>query len=168
MFSKGTHHASAIAIREVPGAGCRGRHFRLFTGHKVYIVESPMKWLLFLLWWKQPLWIYKPHPHTTILQQTTLNKFCLITENLYNWMDNLWLKVESIVAKWWTGFEQFLLLSLCFPKAVWCKGVIKCLYEGKGKLRHKHAPWGFAFYIHVICTRIWKRLHNRRCVSQTI
>ena len=38
-------------------------------------------------------------PHTTILQQTTLNIFCQKIENLYNWMDNLWLKVENIVAK---------------------------------------------------------------------
>ena len=36
-------------------------------------------------------------PHTTILQQTTLNIFCKKIENLYNWMDNL--KVENIVAK---------------------------------------------------------------------
>ena len=40
-----------------------------------------------------------PFPHTTILQQTTLNIFCQNMENLYNWMDNLWLKVENIVAK---------------------------------------------------------------------
>ena len=34
-------------------------------------------------------------------------------------MDNLWLKVENIVAKGEIAcFEQFLLLSLCFQKAV--------------------------------------------------
>ena len=61
-------------------------------------------------------------PHTTILQQTTLNMFCQKKESLYNWMDNLWLKVENIVSKgeiaW---FEQFLLLSQCFQKAVHMK-----------------------------------------------
>ena len=40
-----------------------------------------------------------PFPHTTILQQTTLNIFCQKIENLYNWMDNLWRKVENIVSK---------------------------------------------------------------------
>ena len=40
-----------------------------------------------------------PFPHTTILQQTTLNVFRQKLENLYNWMDNLWLKVENIVSK---------------------------------------------------------------------
>ena len=29
-------------------------------------------------------------------------------------------------------FEQFYLLSLCFQKAVCCRGVSKRLYEGKG------------------------------------
>ena len=38
-------------------------------------------------------------PHTTILQQTTLNVFCQNIENLHNWMNNLWRKVENIVAK---------------------------------------------------------------------
>ena len=38
-------------------------------------------------------------PHATNLQQTTLNIFCQKIENLYNWMDNLWLKVENIVSK---------------------------------------------------------------------
>ena len=53
-------------------------------------------------------------------------------ENLYNWMDNLWLKVENIVAKGEIArFEQFLLLSLCFQKAVCCRGVRKRLYERK-------------------------------------
>ena len=54
----------------------------------------------------------------TFLQQRTLNIFCQKMENLYNWMDNLWLKVENIVAKGEiVCFEQFLLLSLCFQKA---------------------------------------------------
>ena len=63
-----------------------------------------------------------PFPHTTILQQTTLNSFCQKMENLYNWMDNLWLIVENIVAKGEiAGFQ----------KAVCCRGVRKRLYEGK-------------------------------------
>ena len=49
-----------------------------------------------------------------------------------NWMDNLWLKVENIVAKGEIAcFEQFLLLSLCFQKAFCCRGVRKHLNEGK-------------------------------------
>ena len=48
-------------------------------------------------------------------------------------MDNLRLKVENIVAKGeFARFEQFLLLSLCFQKAVCCRSIIKRLYEGKG------------------------------------
>ena len=63
-----------------------------------------------------------PLPHTTILQQTTSNIFCQKIENLYNWIDNLWLKVENIVSKEEiVRFEQFLLLSLCFQKAVCCR-----------------------------------------------
>ena len=74
-----------------------------------------------------------PFPHTTILQHTTLNIFSQKIENLYNWIDNLWLKVENIVSKGEIPcFEQFLLLSLCFQKAVCCRGVRKCLYVGKG------------------------------------
>ena len=70
--------------------------------------------------------MFNPFPHTTILQQTTLNIFCQNIENLYNWMDNLWLNVENIVAKGEIArFEQFLFLSLCFQKAVCCRGVRK-------------------------------------------
>ena len=73
---------------------------------------------------------FNPFPHTTILQQTTLNVSYQKVENLYNWMDNLWLKVENIVAKGEIArFVQFLLLSLCFQKAVCCRGVRKRLYE---------------------------------------
>ena len=40
-----------------------------------------------------------------------LNIFCQNMEKFYNWMDNLWLKVENIVAKGEIArFEQFLLL----------------------------------------------------------
>ena len=82
------------------------------------------------------IWLHchyiNPFPHTTILQQTTLNIFCQKIENLYNWMDNLWLKVENIVSKGEIArFVQFLLLSLCFQKAVCCRGIRKRLYEGK-------------------------------------
>ena len=63
-------------------------------------------------------------PHTTFLQQTTLNIFCRNIVNLCNWMDNLWLKVENIEAKGEIArFVQFLLLSLCFQKAACCRGV---------------------------------------------
>ena len=59
--------------------------------------------------------------------------FCQKIENLYNWMDNLWLRVENIVAKGEIArFEKFLLLSLCFQKAVCCRGIRKHLFEGKG------------------------------------
>ena len=77
--------------------------------------------------------VFNPFSHTTILQQTTLNIFCQNIENLYNWMDNQRLKLENIVAKGEIArFEQFLLLSLCFQKAVCYRGVRKRLYEGKG------------------------------------
>ena len=74
------------------------------------------------------------HMYTTNMQQTTSNVFCQNIENLFNWMDNLWRKVENIVTKGEiVRFVQFLLLSLCFQKAVRCRGVRKrLLYEGKG------------------------------------
>ena len=72
---------------------------------------------------------FNPFPHTTILQQTTLNIFCQQIENLSNWMDNLWQKVENIVAKGEIAhFVQFILLSLCFQNAVCCSGIRKRLY----------------------------------------
>ena len=62
-----------------------------------------------------------------------LNIFCQKMENLYKWMDNLWLKVENIVVKGEIArFEQFLLLSLCFQKPICCRGLRKRLHEGKG------------------------------------
>ena len=55
-----------------------------------------------------------PFPHTTILQQTTLNIFCQKIENLYNQMDNLLLKVENIVEKREIArFELFFLKKNC-------------------------------------------------------
>ena len=81
---------------------------------------------------------FNTFPHTTILEQTTLNIFCQKKENLYNWMNNLRLKVENIVAKgekvymrervnsWVVGnivvegviyqFEQLFLLPQCCRK----------------------------------------------------
>ena len=48
-------------------------------------------------------------------------------------MDNLCLKVENIVAKGEIACcEHFLLLTLCFQKAVCCRGFRKRLYEGNG------------------------------------
>ena len=77
-----------------------------------------------------------PFPHTTILQQTTLNIFCQNIENLYNWMDNPWLKVEYIVAKGEIArFEQFLLLSL-FSNSRLLQRRQKASIWGKG-LRNK-------------------------------
>ena len=44
-------------------------------------------------------------------------------------MDNISLKVENIVTKGEIArYEQFLLMSLCFQKAVCCRGVRKRLY----------------------------------------
>ena len=83
-----------------------------------------------LLWICWTLERVNPFPHTTILQQRTLNIFYQKIENLFNWMDNLWLKLENIVAKGEIAhFEQFLLLSLCFKKpsaagaSIWGKGL---------------------------------------------
>ena len=83
---------------------------------KYYLKEKPCVWVFI-----------NPFPHTKILQQT-LNIFCQNIENLYNRMDNLWLKVENIVAKGEIArFEQFLLLSLCFQKAV-CSNSSESVY----------------------------------------
>ena len=75
--------------------------------------------------------LFNPFPHTTVLQQTTLNIFCQKMENLYNWMDNLWLKVENIVAKGEIArFEQFLILSLFSKSRLLqrCQKVIRSVY----------------------------------------
>ena len=82
-----------------------------------------------------------PFPHTTILQQTTLNIFCQKLENLCNWMDNLWLKVENIVAKGEIAcFEQFLLLSPCCKKSCLLQRRQKASIWGKG-LSIQILPW---------------------------
>ena len=93
-----------------------------------------------------------PFPHKTILQQMTLNVFCQNIENLHNKMDNLWQKVENIVF-----FVPFLLLSLCFQKAVCCRGVRKRLYERKGLNRIENIVskgakcflWAISTFCHV-------------------
>ena len=74
--------------------------------------------------------VFNHFPNMTILQQTTLNIFCQKIENLHNWMDNLWLKVESIVAKGEIArFEQFLLLSLyMFSKRLSAAEVSESVY----------------------------------------
>ena len=71
-------------------------------------------------------WKFNPFPSYHNLQQTTLNIFCQKLENLYNWMDNLWLKVENIVSKGEIArFVQFFLLSPCFQRiqkaSIWGK-----------------------------------------------
>ena len=85
---------------------------------------------------------YNPLPHTTILQQMTFNIISQKKENLYNWMNKLWLKVENIVTKGEIArFEQLLLLSLCSQKAVFfaplrcfkaLHNLLKFHMEGKG------------------------------------
>ena len=77
--------------------------------------------------------IFNPSTHTTILHQTTLNIFWQKIENLYNWMDNLWLKGENIVAKGEIArFEQFLLLSLMLSKSHLLQRRQKASIWGKG------------------------------------
>ena len=71
--------------------------------------------ILFIYWGFTPLSIIFRNPLTTRPQRIPQ------------------LKVENIVAKGEIArFEQFLLSLLCFQKAVCCRGVRKCLYEGKG------------------------------------
>ena len=55
----------------------------------------------------------------TPLTLSLIRKFC--SRRLWTY-DNIWLKVENIVAKWEIArFVQFLHLSLCFQKAVCCR-----------------------------------------------
>ena len=90
---------------------CRCIKMHLFVG------KWSTKMVAYFLVKGDPFILINPFPHITILQQTTLNIFCQKIENLINWMDNLWLKVENIVAKGEIArFEKFLLLSLCFQK----------------------------------------------------
>ena len=61
--------------------------------------------------------IFNPYPHT-ILQQTTSNIFCQKIKNYFNWIDQLWLKVEKLWQK-----EKGLVLSNFFL----CRYVFKKL-----------------------------------------
>ena len=91
--------------------------------------------------WKRVTWTpyeFNPFPHTTILQQTTLNIFCKTIENLYNWMDNLWLKVTKsgkhcgkrrnclfwAIYSFVTMFSKSRLLQRCQKASIWGKGLI--------------------------------------------
>ena len=47
----------------------------------------------------------------TILQQTTLNVFYQNIENLHNWIDNLWRKVENILYNFFFCYYVFKKLS---------------------------------------------------------
>ena len=83
------------------------------------------------------IWIItglNPFHHTTILQQTTLNVFCQNIENIHNWMDNIWQKVENIVAKgeictfctissFVTMFSKSCLLQRRQKASIWGKGL---------------------------------------------
>ena len=40
------------------------------------------------------VWYYEIYMFWWLMHMTTLNIFCQKIENLYNWMDNLWLKVQ--------------------------------------------------------------------------
>ena len=64
----------------------------------------------------QSIYIFNSFPHKTIMQQTTLNILCQNMENLYNWMDNLWLKVENIVAKGEIVLSNFFFWHHVFKK----------------------------------------------------
>ena len=59
-------------------------------------------------------------------------------ENLHNWMDNLWQKMEKTL---WQKEKlhvlcNFFFCHYVFKKAVCCRGVGKRLYEGMGQRSH--------------------------------
>ena len=92
-----------------------------------------------------------PFPHTKILQQTTLNIYCPKIENLYNWMDNLWLKVGNIVAlgaiaSFVTMFPKCHLPERRQKASIWGKGLMKLFWYIE-----KHGCQGsdLVFFIHV-------------------
>ena len=71
--------------------------------------------------------------------------------------------MENIVAKGEIAcFEQFHLLSLCFQKAVCCRGVRKHLYQVKGKaLLHYvlcNASFALACYMQTNTFNMWFRI----------
>ena len=85
--------------------------------------------------------IVNAFPHTTILQQTTLNVFCQNIENLHNWMVNLWQKVKKhcgkrrnctfcAISSFVTMFSKRRLLQRCQKASIWGKGlIIYCNYN---------------------------------------
>ena len=90
---------------------------------------------------------FNPFPHTTILQQTTLNVFCQNIENLHNWMDNLWQKRGKHCGKrrnctfcaifsFVTMFSKSRLLQRRQKASIWGKGLIHYLVL----LVHIHQP----------------------------
>ena len=86
--------------------------------------------------------IMNPFPHTKNPQQTTFKtsrqKNGIFLFNLFPHIDTFWRLCsrrlfENIVTKEEIArFVQFLLLLLCFQKAVCCRGVRQHLYEGNG------------------------------------
>ena len=100
---------------------CRAVRKRLYEG-KGLVSKLYLEWLVR----KNVRQLFNPfYIQQNILQQMYSNIFCQKIENLYNWMDNLWLKVENIVAnREIARFEQFLF----FLKAVSRRGVRKRLY----------------------------------------
>ena len=94
----------------------------------VFMVDVP-RWL-----WKYGYYQLNPFPHTTILQKTLWTYLVKKQKiSIIEWITVIWLKVENIVTKGEIArFVQFLLLLLCFQKAVCWRGVRKRLYEGKG------------------------------------
>ena len=53
-------------------------------------------------------------------------------ESPFKWKCINWIEWNIVTKGEIARFEQFLLLSPCFQKAVCCRGVIKRLYGGKG------------------------------------
>ena len=79
--------------------------------------------------------LLNPFPHTTNLQQMTLNKS---QKKIHAISINNSSIVENIVANGEIALhEQFLLLQQCFSTVVCCRDVRKRLYVGKGKHHSK-------------------------------
>ena len=85
-------------------------------------------------WPQNAVTSFNPFPHTRTLRQTTLNTFCQTIEDLYNWMDNQWLKVEKHCGRWrncsfWaissfvTMFSKSRLLQRREKAYIWGKGL---------------------------------------------
>ena len=78
---------------------------------------------------------FNPFPNTTNLPADGFEHVLPKNRNLYNWMDNLWLKVENIVAKgkiarfvqfssFVTMFSNSRLLQRRQKVSIWGKGLI--------------------------------------------